>query len=159
MVCHGSTRTLNGLLHTAIEHGPSGKKSNSQTAHSHYLSLKKYVQRSFHVAYWNYINELTNLINSRLLKECCDACAPILQLIFQRSLESGTIPNDWHNANVTPLFKKGEHYKTANYRPVSLTSICSKLMEHVIASQIMGHLNTNNILYDLQHGFWDKCSC
>ena len=32
-------------------------------------------------------------------------------------------------------------------------------MEHVIASQLMGHLNTNNILYDLQHGFQDKCSC
>ena len=46
-----------------------------------------------------------DLINGRLLKECCDACAPILQLIFQRSLESGTIPNDWRHANVTPLFK------------------------------------------------------
>ena len=34
------------------------KKSNSQTAHSHYLSLKKYVQRSFCMAYWNYINYL-----------------------------------------------------------------------------------------------------
>ena len=100
-----------------------------------------------------------DLINGRLLKECCDACSPILQLIFQRSLESGTIPNDWCNANVTPLFKKGEHYKAANYRPVSLTSICSKLMEHVIASQLRGHLNTNNILYDLQHGFQDKRSC
>ena len=32
-------------------------------------------------------------------------------------------------------------------------------MEHVIASQLMGHLNTNNILYDLQHGFRDKRSC
>ena len=58
--------------------------------------------------------------------------------------------------NVTPHSKK---VKAANYRPVSLTSICSKLMEHVIASQLMGHLNTNNILYDLQHGFQYKCSC
>ena len=97
-----------------------------------------------------------NLINGRLLKECCDACTSILQLISQ---ESGTIPNNWCNANVTPLFKKGECYKAANYRPVSLTSIYSKLMEHVIASQLMGHLNTNNILYDLQHDFQDKCSC
>ena len=47
-----------------------------------------------------------DLINGRLLKECCDACAPILQLIFQRSLESGTIPNDWRNANVTPYSKR-----------------------------------------------------
>ena len=49
--------------------------------------------------------------------------------------------------------------RDANYRPVSLTNICSKLMEHVIASQLMGHLNTNNILYDPQHGFQDKCLC
>ena len=255
---------VNQNLKRAIRHRNRAwskwKKSNSQSAHSHYLSLKKYVQHSFRVAYWNYINDLISphkedgkyqgqkwfwsyikslkqdysgvsslkhngklvtdsigkaevlntqfqsvftqdpdgdppskgpsphpqmpsfqigvagitklikglnihkaagpdLINGRLLKECCDACAPILQLIFQRSLESGTIPNDWRNANVTPLFKKGERYKAANYRPVSLTSICSKLMEHVIASQLMGHLNTNNILYDLQHGFRDKRSC
>ena len=106
-----------------------------------------------------FIQSRPDLINGRLLKECCNACAPILQLIFQRSLESGTIPNDWRNANVTPLFKKGDHYKAANHRPVSLTSICSKLMDHVIASQLMGHLNTNNILYDLQHAIQDKCSC
>ena len=54
-------------------------------------------------------------INGRVLKECCDACASILQLIFQKSLETGQIPDDWHHANVTPLFKKGECYKAENY--------------------------------------------
>ena len=98
-------------------------------------------------------------INGRVLKECCDACMPILQLIFQKSLETGQIPDDWHLANVTPLFKKGECCKAENYQPVSLTSICSKLLEHVIASQLMGHLNLHNTLYSLQHGFRDKCSC
>ena len=93
------------------------------------------------------------------MKECCDACMPIFQLIFQKSPETGQIPDDWHHANVTPLFKKGECYKAENYRPVSLTSMCSKLMEHVIASQLMGHINLNNILHSLQHGFRDKCSC
>ena len=98
-------------------------------------------------------------INGRILKECGNVCAPILQLIFQKSLDTGLIPDDWRHANVTPLFKKGERYKAENYRPVSLTSICSKLMEHVIASQLMGHLNIHNILYALQHGFRDKRSC
>ena len=41
-----------------------------------------------------------DLINGMSLKECCDVCAPILQLIFQRSMVSSTIPNDWCNANV-----------------------------------------------------------
>ena len=53
-------------------------------------------------------------INSRVLKECCDACMPILQLIFQKSLETGQIPDDWCHANVTPLFKNGECYKAEN---------------------------------------------
>ena len=39
------------------------KKSNSQTAHSHYLRLKKYVQHSFYMAYWNYINDLISWHN------------------------------------------------------------------------------------------------
>ena len=58
MVCHGSTRTLNGLLDARNRAWSKWKKSNSQSAHSHYLSLKKYVQHSFRVTYWNYINDL-----------------------------------------------------------------------------------------------------
>ncbi len=46
-----------------------------------------------------------------------------------------------------------------NYRPISLTCICCKLLEHIISSNIMSHLDTNNILYDLQHGFRPARSC
>ena len=56
-------------------------------------------------------------------------------------------------ANVTPAFKKGQKYQAENYRPISLTSVCCKIMEHVIASQIMSHGENYNILYQLQHGF------
>ena len=46
-----------------------------------------------------------------------------------------------------------------NYRPISLTCICCKLMEHIIASNLTKHLNKHNVLYDLQHGFREKRSC
>ena len=46
----------------------------------------------------------------------------------------------------------------ANYRPISLTSVCRKLVEHVIHSQIMKHLDTHHILSDNQHGFRKKRS-
>ena len=49
--------------------------------------------------------------------------------------------------------------KPANYRPVSLTSICCKAMEHVIHSNIMRHLDPHNILTDQQHGFHRNQSC
>ena len=46
-----------------------------------------------------------------------------------------------------------------NYRPVSLTCICSKLLEHILSSQIMAHLEGHNILYQHQHGFRAGRSC
>jgi hypothetical protein len=46
--------------------------------------------------------------------------APILTIIFQKSLQTGCIPTDWKHANVAPAYKKGEKYNTANYRPISL---------------------------------------
>ena len=46
-----------------------------------------------------------------------------------------------------------------NYRPISLTCITCKIMEHIIASNIMSHASDNNILYPLQHGFRAKKSC
>ena len=56
------------------------------------------------------------------------------------------------------LFKKGAKYDTANYRPVSLTSVTCKVLEHIIAKHLMTHLEENN-LSDTQHGFVAKRSC
>jgi hypothetical protein len=69
------------------------------------------------------------------------------------------VPSDWRNDNVSPVFKKGEKYKAENYRPISLTCICCKLLEHIITSHIMKHADRLNILYPLQHGFRSKRSC
>ena len=62
-------------------------------------------------------------IPPRILKDTADIIAPILTQIFQISLDTGILPNDWKNANVTPIFKKGDRTKPSNYRPVSLTSV------------------------------------
>ena len=98
-------------------------------------------------------------IHGRALKECKNIIAPILTIIFQKSLLSGTIPSDWKHANVCPVFKKGDKHDPKNYRPISLTCICCKLCEHIIASSLMKHLEGSNILYDLQHGFRSSRSC
>ena len=82
-----------------------------------------------------------------------------LQLLFIASLQTGTVPNDWKQANITPVFKKGEQFKASNYRPVSLTCVCLKVMEHVVVSQVMGHFDQYNILVDCQHGFRKQRSC
>jgi hypothetical protein len=94
-----------------------------------------------------------------VLKELADIIAPVVTRLFRASLKQGKTPDAWREAHVTPVFKKGEKYKAVNYRPVSLTCILCKQMEHILSSHIMKHLNTNHLLYDKQHGFRSKLSC
>ena len=98
-------------------------------------------------------------ISPRLLKEIANEIAPSLALLFQASLQQNTIPASWKKALVTPIFKKGERYKPANYRPISLTSICSKILEHIVHHHIISYLETQGILSNAQHGFRKKRSC
>ena len=98
-------------------------------------------------------------IPARLLKEAADHLAPILTTIYRASLQQATIPEEWKKANVVPIFKKGDHSAASNYRPVSLTPIASKVMEHIISSQVVRHLDSNDVLHDAQHGFRNRRSC
>ena len=93
-----------------------------------------------------------------LLRELREEIAPIIQIIFDRSLKTGKLPADWMKANVMPVFKKGDKYLAANYRPISLTCILCKVLEHILVSNIVKHLDGQGILYDLQHGFREKRS-
>ena len=67
--------------------------------------------------------------------------------------------DEWKTANIIPIFKKGYRTSTGNYRPISLTSICSKLLEHIIYSSIFSHLKEYNILHKEQHGFQADKTC
>ena len=98
-------------------------------------------------------------IKPRVLKELATEIAPILTIIFQISLESGVVPSDWKTAHVAPVYKKGPKYNPENYRPISLTCICCKLLEHIVVSNIMSHADKYNILYPFQHGFRKFRSC
>jgi len=98
-------------------------------------------------------------IPAHLLKLLSSELAPVLTMIFQASLHQSHIPTDWKTANIVPVHKKGNRSIPNNYRPISLTSICSKLLEHIVYTHIFSHLNTNQILCDNQHGFRQRRSC
>ena len=93
-----------------------------------------------------------------VLKNLSNGIALFLSILFQKSLDSGQVPHDWTKACVTPIFKKGDKSDLINYRPISLTSIVCKVMEHTVASNLSRHFEQNDILYDLQHGFRER-SC
>ena len=98
-------------------------------------------------------------IPNKILKECSVELAPLLAALFNQSLTSGELPDDWTTANVTPVFKKGSKSDPSNYRPISLTSVVCKCLEHVIHRHIMFHIEKHQILTDCQHGFRKNRGC
>ena len=92
------------------------------------------------------------------MKEHANDIAPILTKIFQESINSGVVPQAWKNANDIAVFKKGNKNDPSNYRPISLTSVASKVLEHIIHSHIMKFFDEHRILTDMQHGYRAKRS-
>ena len=78
---------------------------------------------------------------------------------FNQSLATSEISQDWRKAYVIPIHKKGSKSDPKNYRPVSLTSIICKTMEHILSSQIMHHIESLGIICETQFGFRQKHSC
>jgi len=74
-------------------------------------------------------------------------------------MQSGNVPEEWKDGNVTPIHKKGNRSKVENYRPVSLTSQLSKMMESLIRDAVVEHLEKNKLLRASQHGFRRGRSC
>lgn len=87
------------------------------------------------------------------LSRYAEVLARFLAAIFSASLSSGVIPSDWKVGRIVPVFKKGDVMVPGNYRPISLTSSCCKILEHIIANYISKFLNDNGLLSCFQHGF------
>ena len=98
-------------------------------------------------------------IPNRVLKELSDELAPLLTALFNQSIKEGSLPQDWTQAFITPVYKKGNTHDASNYRPVSITSVTCKLLEHIICKHILTHMEEHNLMSCLQHGFRKGHSC
>ena len=85
-------------------------------------------------------------LSPQLLKLVAEELAPALTIIFQQSYDLSSTPKDWNSAIVTPIYKKGLKSYPSNNRPISLTCICCKIMEHIMLSHIAKHIAKNNII-------------
>lgn len=90
---------------------------------------------------------------ARFLKDAAEHIAPYLTHVFNLSIKSGIVPSDFKLARVIPLFKKGSKFDEGNYRPVSILSIVSKVLEKLIHEQINRYICNSGLLYELQSGF------
>ena len=98
-------------------------------------------------------------LHPRVLKELATELGPVFAHLFQQSIDTGEIPKEWSLANICPLFKKSDRSLACNYRPVSLTCVPCKLLEHIVCSNIMAHLDEYKLLSDRQRAFRKGHSC
>ena len=92
-------------------------------------------------------------VHSQVLKSCASALAYPLCIIFRRSLNTASLPNDWKHSTVVPIFKSGIRRALPSHRPVSLTSVCCKTMERMAGSHSVEYLETSGLISSNQFGF------
>ena len=73
-----------------------------------------------------------DMLHPRILRESEDKLDTPLTHIFNNSVGTGIIPEDWKLANMTAIHKKGSRQEPGNYRPISLTSVVCKTMERLV---------------------------
>ena len=82
-------------------------------------------------------------IPCRVLKEVALELAPVLTDIFNTFLATSLLLIDWTATNIAPVFKKENTDGADNYRPISLTCVCCKLLEHIdiVCHSIRDHID------------------
>ena len=94
-----------------------------------------------------------DFISNKLLQIIAPIIITPLHHLINLSLETGFVPKEFKIAKVVPVFKSGDCHDYNNYRPISLLSAFSKLLEKVVARQVLRFLNVHNIIYKHQYGF------
>ena len=98
-------------------------------------------------------------LHCKLLYELRDFLCEPLARFFNRSLQDGEVPDQWRQAHVSPIFKKGDKKQAENYRPVSLTCVVCKVMESIVRDKLMLQMERNNLFSKDQFGFRSGYSC
>ncbi len=87
------------------------------------------------------------------------AFAKPLYILFKQSMDTGSLPSDWTDANICAIHKKKSRTDPNNYRPVSLTSHVIKTFERIILYDILDYCNRYDLISCHQHGFRAGKSC
>ena len=97
-------------------------------------------------------------ISNLALMKTAKSISPQLMTLFNHCIARGYMPRCWKMANVTPIHKKGSLNDVRNYRPISLLSCLSKVMERLVSDNLRNYLEDNNIITSAQYGFRKKSS-
>ena len=98
-------------------------------------------------------------IHPHMLKSLADTISKPLAIIFNKSMVSGTTPEQWAEAMITAIHKKGVRNIVDNYRPITLTPVISNVIESFVRDHIVQHMMENHLFADEQHGFVPMRNC
>ena len=97
-------------------------------------------------------------ISPRFLHDGAEYLAEPIKHIVNLSILSETVPSSLKQAKVIPLFKKGSRLDPGNYRPVSILSSISKVLERAVNNQLVEYLDSKKLFYEYQSGFRNRFS-
>jgi hypothetical protein len=86
-------------------------------------------------------------VSTKMIKFIGPEIALPLSHIFNLSLSTGQFPHKLKLCRVVPIFKSGDPQECDNYRPISLLSSISKVLEKIVAEKLVFHLSSNDLLY------------
>ena len=92
-------------------------------------------------------------VNMKMLKFIKYQIALPLSHLFTLSVTTGVFPAKLKTSKTIPIFKAGDCLSCDNYRPISLLSTISKILEKIVANSLVNHLELNNLLFENQFGF------
>ena len=95
-------------------------------------------------------------IQARFIKDSASEIKVAISHIINLSIDTNVVPTEFKYARVKPLYKKGNRNQVENYRPISILSVVSKVLEKAIYIQFEKYLNDKNLLYCYQSGFRKK---
>lgn len=146
--------------------GPNLAKNIPKAQKSYTDYLKNPIQETFQPAPCNeneiikIIKDLKNsnsigldLLPTNIIKMASNIIALPLKLVFNLSLLKGIFPDKLKHAKIIPIYKSLSHKLLTNYRPISILSCVSKILEKLMLTRLMNYLNEHKILYKNQFGF------
>ena len=92
-------------------------------------------------------------ISGKMLKHTAVSIAPVITKLFNLSIQTGVVPSAWKTSTVVPIPKGKAATELSNYRPISLLSVCSKILERHVSSILIDYISDNHLLENSQWGF------